>query len=260
EALPPATEGKSQIPPRPPSISRQLKALEMRTAWAELIDLGERLLARHRLDLDLQRTTATALLSLDPPAEAAADAIRTRTVELLRRFPGLLDLRSSDGAALADSDTRAWLRAEHNMCNPSARHSILPNSEHAHTSESASEHSHRSDSRHNSIQTDSHNSALKGDASQNQGQSGLFIDRLQLAERALLNGNTTFAAALFAGLETMVDLYQLDRWRPDLAERVLLGTLRTQASTATVSSREKRLGSICPQALADFLRTAAKSS
>ncbi len=263
EALPPATEGKSQIPPIVPSATRQLKALEMRAAWADLIDFGERLLVRHRLDLDLQRMIATALTSLDPPAKEAAAAIRTRTVELLERFPGLLDLHCRDGAALADTDTRAWLVAGRSTDNLSVIHNNPTERGHTHTSKSDStsehQHGHTSESSHDGVQASSHNLAHTGTSTETQGQASLFIARLQLAEDALRNGNTTFAAALFAGLEAMVDRHKLERWRPDLAKRVLVGALRAQADTPVVSARAQRLGALCPQALAEFMGASATS-
>ncbi len=230
EALPPVTDGKTQIPARDPSTTRHLKALEMRTAWSELIDLGERLLIRHRLDLDLQRIIATALTSLDPPAREAAAAVQTRTVELAQRFPGLLALRCREGVALADADTRVWLRQGTAL----QAQSVPPTG-----------------AQHGPV-----NSPALPDTNihpQEQGQAAPFVARLELAEGALASGKNTFAAALFAGLETLVDLHHLDRWRPELAKRVLLGALRAQASTPVISTQAQRLGALCPKALAEFL-------
>jgi len=237
DALPPMTEGKTAIPPRQASAWRHLDALSTRKAWEELIHTSERLLVRNRLDLDLQRTSATALESLDPPATQAAAIIRARTRELIARLPGLLTLCRSDESPLASADTRAWLRPDIAPRDRARR--TVPTSPNAMAATTP---------------------PPTMPAADLQGQSATFLDRLNTAEAALEAGERHLAAALFVGLDSAAQRHHLDTWRPDLARRVLVGALASRPTEPEpehphVPSRwEQRLGVLCPDALADVLR------
>lgn len=244
ETLPPVVDGKTTIADISASARRQLAALRAGERWDEAIGLGERLVVRHRLDLDLQRTTAQCLLKLDPPAERAAAAVRARTRELVARFPGVLDLRSREGTPLADSDTRAWLLDPPPALSSSRGHAV----------QGAQATPDQSDVAPSELARDRHHPEL---APPHTGDETRFIERLALAEDALGGGHRALAHALFSGLEATVEHHHLDRWRPDLARRVFAGSLR--AGTAPLdptSPQARRLGVLSPRTLAELLAPA----
>jgi len=244
KALPPVVAGKTAIANTSPSALRQLAALRAADRWDEAIDLAERLVVRHRLDLDLQRTTAQSLLKLDPPAKEAAAAVRARTQEFVARFPGALDLRSREGTPLADSDTRRWL-LDPPSALPSSRQPAVPGGAatagRRHTAQSAT-----ADERPSPDHGPPH-----------EGDEPRFIEGLELAEEALRGGQRGLASALFSGLETTVEHHHLDRWRPDLARRVVAGALLSGTNPADPASPQaRRLGVLSPRTLAGILAPA----
>lgn len=108
-APPPATAGKTLLP-GPPA---QLRAALARTLEAgnfpAAITGAESRLREFRFWLDLSRHTADGLRGLGPTHAAALDAVETETALLLRRFPGLPELRFADDTPLADAKTTLWL-------------------------------------------------------------------------------------------------------------------------------------------------------
>ncbi|OYV99163.1 MAG: hypothetical protein B7Z62_01610 [Deltaproteobacteria bacterium 37-65-8] len=60
--------------------------------------------------LDLNFWASEALARLGEGHQAAAEAVRVETALLLRRLPGLEDLKFSDGTPFAADDTREWLK------------------------------------------------------------------------------------------------------------------------------------------------------
>lgn len=245
KSLPPVVDGKTTIADMSASARRQLAALRAGERWDEALGLAERLAVRHRLDLDLQRTTAESLLQLDPPAEQAAAAVRARTREFVARFPGVLDLRSREGTPLADSDTRTWLQDPPPALSSSRGRGAVqgapttPGRAYAAAGELIT-----------GPQTPEIDPAHPGDEPR-------FVERLSLAEEALEGGHRGLAYALFSGLEATVEHHRLDRWRPDLARRVFAGSLR--AGTAPLdpaSPQARRLGVLSPRTLAELLAPA----
>ncbi|MCA9659957.1 MAG: type VI secretion system domain-containing protein [Myxococcales bacterium] len=225
-AAPPTRAGKSSIPPRNPSAERHLEALAADCAWPAFIEAGERLLRRSRLDLDLQRTLAQALEALDPPASAAAAMIRQRTREFVARLPEVLDLRDRDGRPLASPETAAWLGEASEPPRPPA----TPANTEAPPRGASTPQTH--------VET-----GAEGDAPQ-------FTRRLVSAESALRAGKRELAGLLFAGLDAQVERHDLQRWRPDLARRVLAGRVLTSDEAPIRAAAAQRLGALCPETLA----------
>jgi len=108
ESLPPSEGGVTNIPP--PYTADSLRALLGEGQEAALVGAAEQNLAQHVFWLDLDFWTAEALGRLGEGHEAAAEAVRRETSLLLRRLPGLEDLKFSDGTPFAADDTREWLK------------------------------------------------------------------------------------------------------------------------------------------------------
>lgn len=112
EALPPATDGKTQIPPpsQHETALADLKALQAKGDWQALVRLAEEKLEGALLWLDLNRFSAEGLSMLGDPYQRAHDAVCRETAHLIHRIPGIEQLAYADGTPLADADTRQWLQ------------------------------------------------------------------------------------------------------------------------------------------------------
>jgi type VI secretion system protein VasJ len=108
--LPPATDGKTQIPPpQPPDMLEKLTAQMANGQFAGVLETTEGRFPTAVFWLDLHRFAAQALERMGPDAKPAADAVREETAALLRRLPGLQDLRFSNDQPVANPETREWI-------------------------------------------------------------------------------------------------------------------------------------------------------
>jgi type VI secretion system protein VasJ len=108
-ALPPATDGKTRIPPPPAQNVTIVKDLRAKGDWQALLRAAEGRLTQFVLWLDLNRLVAEALGNLGDQHGAAHQVVCQETAFLIQRLPGLETLSFADGTPLADGDTRKWL-------------------------------------------------------------------------------------------------------------------------------------------------------
>src|SRR5262249_41292955 len=106
------SNGRIPIPPVPPSRRSQLEQMAQHGKWPELLEESESMLANHRFSLDLHRYSFRALTGLGATHEAARDALVLELAAFLRRFPKAAELLASDGTAVADPATQAWIQSE----------------------------------------------------------------------------------------------------------------------------------------------------
>lgn len=109
ETVPPASGGKTAIPPPPPHLRTSLRDLKEKGSPEALIQAVEAALSQSVFWLDLGRWSAETLLSLGDRYGRAHEAVCKETSFLLQRLPGLEDLSFSDGSLFADGETRQWL-------------------------------------------------------------------------------------------------------------------------------------------------------
>ena len=108
ETLPPSEGGRTNIPP--PYNGDSLRGLLGGGQNEALLRAAEQNLVEYIFWLDLNFWTTEALVQMGEGHEAAAEAVRGETAILLRRLPGLEDLKFSDGTPFAADDTREWLK------------------------------------------------------------------------------------------------------------------------------------------------------
>ena len=108
ESLPPSEDGRTNLPP--PYAADSLRGLLGEGKDEALVRGAERNLAENIFWLDLNFWSSEALARMGEGYEAAAGAVRLETALLLRRLPGLEDLKFSDGTPFAADDTREWLK------------------------------------------------------------------------------------------------------------------------------------------------------
>ncbi|MHB1011531.1 MAG: type VI secretion system protein TssA [Desulfobacteria bacterium] len=108
ESLPPVVDGSTNIPP--PYTADTLRGLSEGGQDEALVRAAEQNLAEHVFWLDLNFWVSDALSRLGEEYEAAAGTVRGETALLLRRLPGIEELKFSDGTPFASDETRKWLK------------------------------------------------------------------------------------------------------------------------------------------------------
>ncbi len=109
-ALPPNSEGATQIPPPPPQMVSELTALQDEDNWPALIQNCEQKLSQFRFWFDLNHMVAQGLKKLGNDHHKALDEVCRETAYFLQRLPGLDNLAFADGMPFADPQTRKWLK------------------------------------------------------------------------------------------------------------------------------------------------------
>ncbi len=109
-ALPPESNGHTQIPPPPPQVRQELTDLKGNGNWRALITSAEQRLSQFLFWFDVHRYVSEALVNLGNDYQSAHEAVCQETACFLYRLPGLVDLTFSDGTPFADSETRRWLK------------------------------------------------------------------------------------------------------------------------------------------------------
>jgi type VI secretion system protein VasJ len=108
-AIPPESNGQTQIPPPAPQILQSLLDFKENGNWNALIIGAEQRVSQFIFWFDLNRLVAEALDSLGDDYVNAHEAVCQETALFIHRLPALIDLNFSDGTPFADSETRQWL-------------------------------------------------------------------------------------------------------------------------------------------------------
>ncbi len=109
-ALPPATGGKTQIPPPAPHDLQGIIDLRGSGNWNALLPAAEQKVSQFIFWVDLNRFVSESLLNLGDGYQNAQDAVCQETAFFMHRMPALDDLSFSDGTPFADPETKQWLK------------------------------------------------------------------------------------------------------------------------------------------------------
>lgn len=110
EDLPPATDGKTRIPPPPAQVKNIFAELKNKGDHEGLIRSAEGRLPQFIFWIDLNRLVSEGLANLGENYQKAKEAVIQEAAFLLHRLPGLEHLSFSDGTPFADSETKQWLK------------------------------------------------------------------------------------------------------------------------------------------------------
>jgi type VI secretion system protein VasJ len=110
ENLPPATDGRTRIPPPSTQIKETLQNMRNKGEFEALLKFAEEKLTQYIFWLDLNRLTAEALSALGGKFHPAMAVVCQETLSFQQRLPGIEMLSFSDGTPFADPDTRQWLQ------------------------------------------------------------------------------------------------------------------------------------------------------
>jgi len=221
-------------PTRQVELSRAVKAEQ----WDDVLALSEQLLVKNPLWLDANRCSALALDKLGDGYASAREQVVRDTQALLARLPQLATLVFSDGTPLASPDTVRWLlpatislpvvAAEGKLAEP-LRERLLRRERAA------------------SVEVDE---LLRASGSARSS----FLLRLELAALLEHAGQSREAILVYRGLERDLDTFQLERWEPELALRVLsplwkLSSTKDGGSQAEADRTGARLAQLSTSAL-----------
>ncbi len=109
-ALPPNTDGTTQIQAPAPQVLSSLETLLAEGNLEALVQNAEQKVSQFIFWFDLNRWVAEALNDLGAGYQNASLAVCQETALLLDRLPGLETLQFADGTAFADPQTLQWLQ------------------------------------------------------------------------------------------------------------------------------------------------------
>ncbi|HKB07149.1 MAG TPA: type VI secretion system protein TssA [Candidatus Polarisedimenticolia bacterium] len=112
--LPANTEGTTRIPPlgAGPQLAARYQEMVAGQGFSELLEQAEYQFEKSVFWLDAQRFVCQALQGLGKEYDAALEGVKQECRGLLKRLPGLLDLKFSNGTPFADDETRAWVQQQ----------------------------------------------------------------------------------------------------------------------------------------------------
>ncbi len=109
---PPATEGKTIVPPPPDGLKTRFDALASANDWLTLLNEADDNAGQFILWLDPHRYVSTAMDRLGALFLKAKEALILEVALMLKRAPTLPDLAFSTGVPFADGQTKMWLENE----------------------------------------------------------------------------------------------------------------------------------------------------
>ncbi len=218
DALPPAENGKSRVPPPPRQLRDRFQTLNEQSAWKELVAQAEGKVAEFPFWLDLHRISEAALAELGPDYIKARNAIKSEVITLLTRLPDLMEIEFSDETPFADESTRNWITTQ-----------LLPKKEaepsEVITSKDETDFLTGVRSRSRQLLHDGDPKAALSMVQEAKRSAATerqkFLTQLELANLCLETGNIKAALAQLEMLNDQITRFSLDSWEPQLASQVL---------------------------------------
>lgn len=173
--------------------------------------------------LDIQYLSGLALSNLGPSYARAKGAVYTETFTLLRRLPGLLECKFSDGMPFADDDTRKLVKTESDLLNFRESSKAVP-VEAPISNKEANRIKETCEKAYTLLREGHIKEAI--DLFQQEmialsSHRDRFITRFELAKLCLEAGYPKVALSQLEGLEQEMARVSLDEWEPALSLKVL---------------------------------------
>ncbi len=109
ENLPPATDGRTKIPPPPAQLSNILTKLYEEQNWEGLAKAAEARIGEFIFWMDLHFYVGQSLSYMGPQYEKAYEALCGEVAYFIHRFPDILELQFADGTPFVSDESRRWL-------------------------------------------------------------------------------------------------------------------------------------------------------
>ncbi|MGB9595024.1 MAG: type VI secretion system protein TssA, partial [Candidatus Poribacteria bacterium] len=227
--LPPATDGKTQLPGILPQLVQAFQNLLNGNEWDTLLRQSEANFPNAPLWFDLQRFIDRAMMELGPSYEFARQVVREEVANIVRRLPGILDLQFKNGIPFADGQTKMWIEAE-----------VLPSIATVGSEQKETKSSDETTSKKDGIaeivaearrivaggKLEDALSLLNGHLANASLRREQFLWRLNLAKLCLDAGNARLALPQLESLDEEVRKFSLEQWEPELAVEVLKSLLQ----------------------------------
>ncbi len=250
DALPPATDGKTMLPPPDEQLVTLLKGQYESGLWEVLLVTAESYVRQYLFWLDLSFYVATALDMIH--ARTASMAVANDTLLFITRMHSLENLCFSNGMPFACEDTRQWLME---LANPAGNGTITvtPGSDRIQHTESEAMQMVDKQGIEEAL------SFFKKDMGAPDSGRERFMHDLAMC-RLMLKARQVELALPFADrLVQTVDRMDMDSWEPDLALQALSAAyriFRQNKGKATVEKTEKlrqRIILIAPEKAANLV-------
>ena len=225
EALPPAENGMTPLPPPPHQELAASRNLLKPGRGADGAAALARLLPACPFCLDAQYLLFSALTACDRPLDAAR--VRRECRALAERLPGLTELCFADGRPLADGDTRQWLREGETASATPQRASNDDIAARARTAAAEG----KLGSALDLLDAARHKEGIESAAA--------FDLRLEQARLLLAAGHAAAAAPLAAELEEKLERHGLADWQSDLCLEALRLCHAVWAALETPEARQR---------------------
>lgn len=196
----------------PTELRTRLKQLLMDERWEELLETGEEVMASRygRGWLDMQRYAVTAADALAGDYLTVGQAIRGALRELLRDLPELPSITLMDDTPTANSETRAWLRAEGMLAEPSNAAAVdeTPPPPRRPRSDPLLRARELASAGRSADAVD----LLMRDAEEERSRRGRFLRRMEAAAILVDAGKPLVALPILEDLAEIIDEHGLERW------------------------------------------------
>jgi type VI secretion system protein VasJ len=251
QALPPAENGMTRIPPPAPDLRPRFDALASAGSWRELLEAVETASLDYIFWLDLHRFAALALEKLGAPFMDARATVGREVVALLRTFPELAKLSFSDGTRFADAGTESWLDEEQAKLGATA---AVGSAALAEASDEDRELAERFENAREMVMSGNVADGLALAvtlAARGADARARFRAHLTVAELAVKAGKTEIARPTLEALLAEIDERGLEEWEPSLcaaAFSMMLSCVSRADEEAEFSRLFARLSRIDPAA------------
>ncbi len=217
EQAPPAQDGKTQL--QGPNAQQRsfFQNLLSQNDWKTLREKAEEVFAGGgaHLWLDLQRYGVLACDNLGESWKRVGEAIMRETGMLLRRLPGLAELRFADGSPFCDEATRDWLGSDVRKMLGDDGEEVPEGG--ADAGDPFEEERKEVNALMSSGQVEKALDMLQR-AMRNSDNEELNFKRSILLGRVLLKGKQPdIAVSVLESLDEKIGVHGLDKWNPDLA-------------------------------------------
>ncbi len=109
ETLPPATDGKTKIPPPQAQLTDILTKLYEEQNWQGLVKAAEARIGEFVFWMDLHFYVGQSLAYMGDKYEKAYEAVCGEVAYFMYRFPEVQELQFANGTPFASDETRKWL-------------------------------------------------------------------------------------------------------------------------------------------------------
>jgi type VI secretion system protein VasJ len=221
-SLPLNENGVTHIPPAPAGAVQKCAALAEGGDWRGIVDESESDFFNRVFAFDLQRWCVRALSELGEEYEGPRQAILAGLAGLLRRLPGIIELKFNDGNPFADSQTKSWLKSE---VQPAASSSGKGEQDmQAAEGQESSEMTEAAAEARRLMAAGRLQDAIgvfKEGISKSPLRRLRFLWRLQLAKLCMEAGKLQLALPQLTSLDEDVGRFSLEEWEPGLSLEVV---------------------------------------